>query len=53
MVAPALAREVTYDDFDIAEGGEASATFYRVVADLTRHLQACASHPRYIEIMAG
>jgi predicted RecB family nuclease len=33
-VGPALAREVTYDDLDIADGGEASAAFYRIVADL-------------------
>jgi Domain of unknown function(DUF2779) len=33
-VAPALAREVAYDDLDIADGGEASAAFYRIVADL-------------------
>jgi hypothetical protein len=33
-VAPALAREVSYDDLDIADGGEASAAFYRLVADL-------------------
>jgi predicted RecB family nuclease len=35
-VAPALARGVTYDDLDIADGGEASAAFYRIVADLTQ-----------------
>jgi hypothetical protein len=35
-VAPALAREVSYDDLDIAVGGEASAAFYRIVADLTQ-----------------
>jgi predicted RecB family nuclease len=33
-VAPALARGVTYYDLDIADGGEASAAFYRIVADL-------------------
>jgi hypothetical protein len=32
-VAPAVAPEVTYDDLDIADGGEASAAFYRIVAD--------------------
>jgi predicted RecB family nuclease len=35
-VAPALARGVTYDDLDIADGGEASAAFYRIVAHLTQ-----------------
>jgi hypothetical protein len=34
-VAPAVAPEVTYGDLDIADGGEASAAFYRVVADPT------------------
>ena len=33
--APAVASEVTYDDLDIADGGEASAAFYRIVADPT------------------
>jgi predicted RecB family nuclease len=33
-VASALAHEVTYGDLDIADGGEASAAFYRIVADL-------------------
>ena len=32
-VAPAVAREVTYGDLDIAEGGAASAAFYRIVTD--------------------
>ena len=32
-VAPALAPEITYGDLDIADGGEASAAFYRIVAD--------------------
>jgi predicted RecB family nuclease len=32
-VAPAVAPDVTYDDLDIAEGGGASAAFYRIVAD--------------------
>jgi predicted RecB family nuclease len=32
-VAPTLAPEVTYDDLDIADGGAASAAFYRTVAD--------------------
>jgi hypothetical protein len=32
-VAPALAPEVIYGDLDIADGGEASAAFYRIVAD--------------------
>jgi hypothetical protein len=30
-----VASEVTYDDLDIADGGEASAAFYRIVADPT------------------
>jgi hypothetical protein len=34
-VAPALAPEVTYGDLDIGDGGEASAAFYRIVADPT------------------
>jgi predicted RecB family nuclease len=33
VVAPALAPEVTYGDLDIADGGDASAAFYRIVAD--------------------
>jgi hypothetical protein len=32
-VAPAVAPEITYGDLDITEGGEASAAFYRIVAD--------------------
>lgn len=32
-VAPALAQDVTYADLDIADGGAASAVFYRIVAD--------------------
>jgi hypothetical protein len=32
-VAPAIARDVTYGDLDIADGGEASSSFYRIVAD--------------------
>jgi Domain of unknown function(DUF2779) len=32
-VAPAVAPEITYGDLDIADGGEASAGFYRMVAD--------------------
>jgi predicted RecB family nuclease len=35
-VGPALARGVSYDDLDIADGGEASAAFYRIVAGLTQ-----------------
>ena len=38
-VAPALAPEVTYGDLDIADGGEASAAFYRIVADPTLSLK--------------
>jgi predicted RecB family nuclease len=34
-VAPAVAPEVTYSDLDIADGGGASAAFYRIVADPT------------------
>jgi predicted RecB family nuclease len=34
-VAPAVAHEVDYDDLDIADGGAASAAFYRIVADST------------------
>jgi len=34
-VAPALAPEITYGDLDIADGGDASAAFYRIVADPT------------------
>ena len=34
-VAPAVAHELTYADLDIADGGEASASFYRIVADHT------------------
>ena len=34
-VAPAIAPEITYDDLDIADGGDASAAFYRIIADLT------------------
>ena len=33
FVAPAVAPEITYDDLDIADGGDASAAFYRIVAD--------------------
>jgi hypothetical protein len=34
-VAPALAPDVSYADLDIGDGGEASASFYRIVADPT------------------
>jgi hypothetical protein len=34
-VAPAVAQDVTYADLDIADGGAASAVFYRIVADPT------------------
>jgi len=34
-VAPAVAPEITYDDLDVADGGGASAAFYRIVADPT------------------
>jgi hypothetical protein len=39
-VAPAVAPEVTYGDLDIADGGGASAAFYRIVADPTLSLEA-------------
>ena len=35
-VAPALAPDITYSDLDIADGGGASAAFYRLVADPPR-----------------
>jgi predicted RecB family nuclease len=35
-VAPALAPEVNYSDLDVADGGEASAAFYRIVTDPTQ-----------------
>jgi hypothetical protein len=38
-VAPAIAPEVTYGDLDIADGGGASAAYYRIVADLTHPLK--------------
>ena len=34
-VAPAIAQDVTYADLDIADGGAASAVFYRIVAEPT------------------
>jgi hypothetical protein len=34
-VAPAVAQDITYADLDIADGGAASAVFYRIVADPT------------------
>jgi predicted RecB family nuclease len=34
-VAPALAPDLTYSDLDFADGGDASAAFYRIVADPT------------------
>jgi predicted RecB family nuclease len=34
-VAPAVAPDITYGDLDIADGGDASAAFYRIVADST------------------
>jgi predicted RecB family nuclease len=39
-VAPALAPEVTYRDLDVADGGEASAAFYQIVADPTQSPEA-------------
>jgi len=32
-VAPAVAPDLSYGDLDIADGGDASAAFYRIVAD--------------------
>ena len=41
-VAPAVAPDAaTYDDLDIADGGAASAAFYRIVADPTLSPEAC------------
>jgi hypothetical protein len=34
-VAPAIAQNVTYADLDIADGGAASAVFYRIVTEST------------------
>ncbi|HEY6261264.1 MAG TPA: hypothetical protein VIW47_06710 [Nitrospiraceae bacterium] len=34
-VAPAVAPELTYGGLEIGNGGEASASFYRIVADST------------------
>ena len=34
-VAPAIAQDVTYADLDIADGGAASAVFFRIVAEPT------------------
>jgi hypothetical protein len=34
-VAPAVAPDLTYGDLDIADGGDASTAFYRIVADPT------------------
>jgi predicted RecB family nuclease len=34
-VAPAVAPDLTYSDLDIADGGDASAAFYRIIADPT------------------
>jgi predicted RecB family nuclease len=39
-VAPALAPDLTYGDLDIADGGAASAAFYRIVADPTLSAEA-------------
>jgi predicted RecB family nuclease len=39
-VAPALAPEITYGDLDIADGGDASAAVYRIVADPTQSREA-------------
>jgi hypothetical protein len=34
-VLPAVAPDLNYDDLDVANGGDASATFYRIAADPT------------------
>ena len=34
-VAPAIAPEISYSDLYIADGADASAAFYRIVADPT------------------
>jgi predicted RecB family nuclease len=39
-VAPAVAPDLSYGDLDIADGGEASAAFYRLVADPTQFPEA-------------
>jgi predicted RecB family nuclease len=39
-VAPAVAPDLSYGDLDIADGGEASAAFYRIVADPTLSAEA-------------
>ena len=39
-VGPALATDVPYGDLDIADGGGASAAFYRIVADSTLSSEA-------------
>jgi predicted RecB family nuclease len=41
-VAPAVAPDAaTYDDLDIADGGAASAAYYRIVTDATLSPEAC------------
>ena len=32
-VAPAVAPDISYDDLDIVDGGDASAAFYRIVSE--------------------
>jgi predicted RecB family nuclease len=39
-VAPAVAPDIAYDDLDIADAGDASAAFYRIVADPTLSSEA-------------
>jgi hypothetical protein len=34
-VLPAVAPDLSYDDLDIGEGGDASAAFYQILADPT------------------
>jgi hypothetical protein len=39
-VGPAIAPEIAYNDLDIADGGEASAAFYRIVGDPALSVEA-------------
>ena len=39
-VAPAVAPEISYGDLDISDGGDASAAFYRMLADPTLSREA-------------
>jgi predicted RecB family nuclease len=40
VVAPVVAPEINYNDLDIADGGDASAAFYRIAADPTQFPEA-------------